>query len=239
MKKLFGKGLAALLPTLLTVVVLVWIFKGLNEYIAQPMGSLVEWGVKLLSGIGIPHWILEWISRAAPILGLVVGFVFIFIIGTLVATFFGKKIVLFTEKKILSKIPLIKIIYPYAKQFTEFFFKGEDKLEFKAVVAVPFPTEGTYSIGFPVSHGFRHLNEAADKKMLGVFIPTAPMAFTGFVVFVPREQVVPLPITVEEAMRTMITCGVIMPPHQAVSMTEMPDIKLPDPGKGKGEGEGL
>jgi uncharacterized membrane protein len=231
MKKMFAKGLAALLPTLMTVFVLLWIYNLLVGYIAEPMGSIVKWGVGIINNLGIRHWILERIVAWAEELGLVLGFGFIFVIGTLVATFFGKKIVLFTEKRILSKIPLIKVIYPYAKQFTEFFFKGEDKLEFKAVVAVPFPTAGTYSIGFPVSHGFRHLNAATDKKMLGVFIPTAPMAFTGFVIFVPREQVIPLPITVEEAMRTMISCGVIMPPHQAVSMTELPDIKLPDPGK--------
>ncbi len=231
MKKMFAKGLAALLPTLMTVFVLLWIYNLLVEYIAEPMGSIVKWGVGIINDLGIRHWTLGKIIEWADELGLVLGFGFIFVIGTLVATFFGKKIVLFTEKKILAKLPLIKVIYPYAKQFTEFFFKGEDKLEFKAVVAVPFPTDGTYSIGFPVSHGFRHLNEATDKKMLGVFLPTAPMAFTGFVVFVPREQVIPLPITVEEAMRTMISCGVIMPPHQAVSMTELPDIKLPDPGK--------
>ena len=228
---MFAKGLAALLPTLMTVFVLLWIYNLLIEYIAEPMGSIVKWGVGIINDLGIRHWTLGKVIEWADELGLVLGFGFIFVIGTLVATFFGKKIVLFTEKKILAKLPLIKVIYPYAKQFTEFFFKGEDKLEFKAVVAVPFPTDGTYSIGFPVSHGFRHLNEATDKKMLGVFLPTAPMAFTGFVVFVPREQVIPLPITVEEAMRTMISCGVIMPPHQAVSMTELPDIKLPDPGK--------
>ncbi len=231
---MFAKGLAALLPTLLTLFVLVWIFRWLYDVIAKPMGSMVLWGVNLLENVGAPPSILKWIEWASPVLGLILGIGFIFVIGAIVATFFGKKIVLFTEKKVLSRLPLIKIIYPYAKQFTEFFFKGEDKLEFKAVVAVPFPTEGSYSIGFPVSHGFRHLNEVSDKKMIGVFLPTAPMAFTGFVVFVPREQVIPLPITVEEAMRTMISCGVIMPAHQAVSMTELPEIKLPDPGKSKG-----
>ena len=138
----------------------------------------------------------------------------------------GKKIYSIFEK-LIAKLPVIKIIYPYAKQFTEFFFKGEQKMEFKAVVAIPFPTEGIYSIGFPTSDGLRHLNDATQKKMVCIFIPTSPTPFTGFTVYVPREQIIILPITVEEAMRIIISCGVVSPLHQSASLSEVPAIPVP------------
>ena len=232
MRKVFAKGFAALLPMFLTIFVLYFIGRTLYDAVGVPVGKTVEWAVEVLSGMseaelreagGLWRWFFD---MGSPIVGAILGCVLIFMIGSIVATFFGKKIYGFFEKS-LSKLPVIKVVYPYAKQFTEFFFHGERKVEFKAVVAVPFPTEGLYSIGFPTSEGLRHLNDVTKKKNMCVFLPTSPTPFTGFTVYVPRELVILLPISVEEAMRIIISCGVVSPLHQAASLTEVQPIPVP------------
>ncbi len=231
MKKVFTKGFAALLPMFLTIFVLYFIFNTLYDAVGKPVGKVMEWGVEAISGTGPEElqgrdvaW--KWFYRGgSSLVGAVVGLVLVFLIGSIVATFFGKKIYKVFEKA-LSKLPVIKVVYPYAKQFTEFFLGGEKKLEFKAVVAIPYPSEDIYSIGFPTSDGLRHLNNACQKKMLCIFVPTSPTPFTGFTVYVPREMVIPLPITVEEAMRIIISCGVVAPLHQVALLSEAPAIPV-------------
>lgn len=232
MKKVFAKGFAALLPMFLTIFVLYFIFNMLYDAVGKPVGKVMEWAAEAVTDAGpeelqgrTPAW--KWFYKGgSSLVGAAVGVVLVFLIGSVVATFFGKKIYRVFEKA-LSKLPVIKVVYPYAKQFTEFFFQGEKKMEFKAVVAVPFPTEGLYSIGFPTSDGLRHLNDVTGKKLLCIFLPTSPTPFTGFTVYVPRELVIPLPITVEEAMRVIISCGVVTPLHQVTSLTEVPSIPVP------------
>ena len=67
------------------------------------------------------------------------------------------------------------------------------------------------------------LNEATGKQLVCVFVPAAPTPFSGFVVYVPREELVPLPLSVDEAMRIIISAGVIHPAHQAVSPVAVPE----------------
>lgn len=223
MKKIFAKGFAALLPMFLTIFVLYFVGKMVYDSIGKPMGDFMEWAATKFVNPDRdkPFW--QWFYKFSPVVGAVLGCILVFLIGSLVATFFGKRIYELFEK-VLSKLPVIRVIYPYAKQFTEFFFKGEQKFEFKAVIAIPFPTEGIYSIAFPTSDGLKHLNEATKSKMVCCFVPTSPTPFTGFTVYVPREQIVILPISVEEAMRIIISCGVVSPLHQSATLTQAPSM---------------
>jgi len=157
-------------------------------------------------------WFLTW---GAPVIGFGFAIVLTLIAGFFVATFFGRKLYQWFES-ILKRVPLIGTIYPYARQFTDFFFGDEKKQDFKTAVAVPFPSKGTYSIGFVTSEGMKALNETTQKHLVCVFVPAAPTPFSGFVLYVPREDLIPLPLSVDEAMRIIISAGVIHPSHQAV-----------------------
>ena len=92
---------------------------------------------------------------------------------------------------------------------------------------MPFPTQGVWSIGFVTGDGMKSLNEATGKHLLSIFVPTSPTPFTGYVIYVPREDVIPLPISIEEAMRIQISVGVLHPPHQAVSPGTLPGPAAP------------
>ena len=234
MKKLFSKGLGALLPMVLTIFLLYFVGKTIYETLGVPLGDVLKWAATTLTGqteealrTSHPSW--DRFFKLAPAVGFIIGIFIVFMVGALVATFFGKKIYKLLERKI-SRLPVIKVIYPYARQFTDFLFSsGEHKMEFKNAVAVPFPYSGVYSIAFVSSEGMRLLNDVTGKKMVCVFVPHSPTPFTGVVCYVPREEIIPLPITVDEAMRIVISCGVISPSHQ-LPTGELPPMPGPKAG---------
>lgn len=218
MRRFFAKGLFAVLPIVLTTAVLYLVVGFLYNNIGVPIGEAIKWAVVRFAGedprAPSLHW--AWLFKwGAPVLGFCVAIVLTFSAGFFVATFFGRKLYQWFES-ILKRVPLIGTIYPYARQFTDFFFGDEKKKDFKTAVAVPFPARGTYSIGFVTSEGMKALNEATQKHLVCVFVPAAPTPFSGFVIYVPREDLVPLPLSVDEAMRIIISAGVIHPNHQAV-----------------------
>lgn len=228
MKRFFAKGLYALLPLLLSFAVIYLVVGFIFDQVGTPVGDLLRgilrWSLGMSEEEIRAHdtWSFyygetEGDRGVAPYVGFIVAIVAVFFMGIALATFIGDRLFKLFEW-IIGKIPLVRDIYPYAKQFTGFFAGGESKIEFKTVVAVPFPTEGIYSIGFVTAEGLRTINEAEKKPFMTVFVPTSPTPMSGFVIYVPREDIIPIPISVEEAMRIIISCGVLSPTHQAVDI---------------------
>jgi uncharacterized membrane protein len=218
MKRFFLKGLFAILPIVLTAAVVYLVIGFLYNNIGVPIGEALKWGVVRFKGedpeLPSEHW--AWLFRwGAPVVGFCVAIVLTLIAGFFLATFFGRKLYRWYEA-ILKRVPLIGAIYPYARQFTDFFFGDEKKQDFKTAVAIPFPSPGQYSIGFVTSQGMKVLNEATKKELVCVFVPAAPTPFSGFVVYTAKEDLIPLPLSVDEAMRIIISAGVIIPEHQAI-----------------------
>ena len=176
---------------------------GLSASATRPDGTPSPWS-----------WFFRW---GAPLAGFCVAFLLTILVGFIAATLVGNKVYRYFES-LLSRLPVVKVIYPYARQFTDFFFSGDalKQGKFRFTVAVPFPAHGLYAIGFVTGEGLKALNAAAGRSLVSVFVPTSPAPFGGFVLYVPREEVVPLPLTIEEAMRILISAGVIHPPHQRV-----------------------
>ena len=222
MKKFFTKGLIAILPLALTGSVLYLVLGFLYNNVGVPIGEALKWatirGLQWQPDSADHGWFFRW---DAPFLGFAVGIVLTFVVGFFIATFFGKKLFHWFEL-LLKRLPVVRTVYPYAKQFSDFFFSSEKKMDFQTAVAVPFPTPSSYSIGFVTGEGMKSLNETLKKHLVCVFIPAAPTPFSGFVLYVPREDVIPLPLTVEEAMRIIISAGVLHPGHQAVGAAVIP-----------------
>jgi uncharacterized membrane protein len=231
MKRFFLKGLFAILPIVLTAAVLYLFIGFLYNNVGVPIGEALKWGVVRLAAedpqAPSPHW--NWLFRwGAPVVGFCVAILLTLIAGFFLATFFGRKLYLWYES-ILKRVPLIGAIYPYARQFTDFFFGDEKKQDFSTAVAIPFPARGSYSIGFVTSQGMKALNAATGKEMVCVFVPAAPTPFSGFIIYTPREDLIPLPISVDEAMRIIISAGVIHPDHQMIGGGEKRDTTVRRP----------
>lgn len=160
-----------------------------------------------------------------PLIGLVLSLLLVLWLGWLVGSFVGRSIVARLDRT-LHLIPVIKSIYPYSKQLVEFFF-AEKKIEFDTVVAAPYPSPGVWSMGFVTSKGLRTLREETGKRLVGIFIPSSPMPMTGYTIFLEIDRVVPLPLTVDQALRIVMSGGVLVPPEQRVDGSDDPEIVAP------------
>jgi uncharacterized membrane protein len=112
----------------------------------------------------------------------------------------------------VMRVPLVRAIYPSVKQVTDWLL-SEHTTQFQGsrVVAVQPHAKGIWSVGLVTGTGLGALQDAVGQEMVTVFVPSSPTAFSGYVLVVPRESVVDLPLTVEDAMRLLISGGVIAP----------------------------
>jgi len=224
-KRSFLRGLAALVPSLLTVIVLVLGISFVYRYLGQPVNTGIMYVIHRVSDIplgeydpaGVPTAgsVLEWYSRYWMWwLGPVVSVVALVVGGYFLGTFIGSHLVRLVESWIV-RVPVLRHIYPSAKQISEFLF-SERTLEFRRVVAFEYPRRGVWAIGFVTGRSFRDLSEKTEQELLSVFVPSSPTPVTGYIIAIPRRDVIDLPITVEDAFRFTLSGGVVVPPSQLV-----------------------
>jgi len=241
LSRAFLTGLATLLPTVLTILILTIAYNFLNEKIADPLNNLIHKSLssqlakdQLWQGVlGMPDWQLdevvdasglperagdipfsEYVEGIAPHwLGFLLALVLVFAVGILFRGYLGRQVLKGLEA-LIQQIPLIKVIYPYAKQVTEFFFEEKNKIEYETAVAVEYPRMGIWSLGFVTSSGFKTVSEVAGEEVVAIFIPSSPTPITGYTILVPKNTVIPLDLSVDEVLRFTISAGVILPPNQ-------------------------
>ncbi len=115
----------------------------------------------------------------------------------------------------IDRIPLVNKVYGSVKQVTDFAF-SEREIEFNRVVAIEYPREGIWSIGFVTGNGIPGVAKAAGEPVLSVLMPTSPMPMTGFTVTVRRSEAIDLDLTIDEAIQFCISCGVVVPTPKAL-----------------------
>ncbi len=141
--------------------------------------------------------------------GLIVTLVGVYFAGRLLATFFGTTLWALTERALFG-VPLVRSVYPHVKQFVEFLL-SERSREYNRVVAIEYPRKGIWSIGLVTGAGIRELEEATGEEYVTVFVPYTPWSVAGYAVELPRDEVIDLNISVDEALRFIVTGGVLKP----------------------------
>ena len=259
-KRFFIRGLATLLPTVLTIVLLVKCFEFVQDHISK---HITEGAIRVMVVISdgfadveyprideatkqeyrVSHhvppevaldagsadyrdmrlWVLRdrWNKLPNSLLGFGLAIILVYIVGRLLASFFGRKLWGLFERTV-QQMPGFKQLYPYLKQVTEFLF-GENKIEFSRVVLVQYPSKGIWSLGLVTGAGFRHLVDQRKQEFLTLFIPSSPTPVTGYVIHVSKTEVIDLPISIEEALRFTVSGGVIVPGHQELP-TQMKEL---------------
>jgi len=200
-------GLAVLLPVFLTAYIVFVIYRFVDT-------NLGQWLAQHLSEALREPTMSPWTRIAGDVLAVVVVLGVAVSAGALMASYIGRRFIGGVQQFML-KTPGIRVIYPYVKQVTDFFLT-EKKLRFHNVVAVPYPRKGTYSIGFVTGESMKSINQAVGEDMVHVFIPSSPTPITGYVVFLPRRELINLPLTVDEVLRFSISGGVLVPPREVV-----------------------
>ena len=207
-KRILMTGLVFLLPALITVFIILLVFRFLNDYVAQPAGALVLSSLRLSSSWSVPP---EYAVLITSLIGFAVVLTVILLIGYITTRSLGRRLFLLLEKYLFHKLPVIGFIYPHAKQFTDTFLDLGKKNEFKAAVSVQFPSPGIYAVGFLTSDGLDEVRNASGKKLVTVFVPNTPAPFTGVTVMFPEEDIIRLNITVDDAIRFIMSGGILTP----------------------------
>jgi uncharacterized membrane protein len=127
--------------------------------------------------------------------------------------------------RFINRIPLISNVYGSVKQVTDFAFSDRE-IEFNRVVAVEYPRKGIWSIGFVTSQSMGDIAAAANEPVLSVLMPTSPMPMTGFTVTVKKSEAIDLNITLDQAIQFVVSCGVVVPPHQQSPISRL-QLNLP------------
>lgn len=156
-------------------------------------------------------------ERTLPLF-LAVFILVLYLTGKLMAARIGLLIWQVGEGTV-QRMPIVRNVYSAAKQITDAIF-GEQQVPFTRVVAVEWPRKGAWTIAFVTGEGFKDIRDAAGEDVLSLLIPTSPMPATGFTCTVPARDTIALEITVDQAVQFIVSCGVVIPPHQQWTRTE-------------------
>jgi uncharacterized membrane protein len=124
---------------------------------------------------------------------------------------------------LIRRVPGFKQVYPHVKQLVDMVM-GDKPMAFKRVVLVEYPSKGIWSLGLVTSGSLRTLSDRLGGPCVAIFIPSTPAPFTGFTISVPEREVIDVPLSVDEALRFIITGGVLIPERQAVIAQQPPRL---------------
>lgn len=153
-----------------------------------------------------------------PGVGVVLSVVLVLGTGALAANFLGRRLVAWAEG-LLNRVPLVRTVYSGVKRLAETLFLPSSS-SFRKVVWIEYPRKGIWSVGFQAGSSLREVEEKTGTEFITVFVPMTPIPTSGFIMQVPRDEVIWSGMTVEEGMRYIISLGVVPP-----------DTLMNDPGR--------
>jgi uncharacterized membrane protein len=146
-----------------------------------------------------------------PGVGLILVIIIILAVGVLFRNLAGRKVVHFWENMV-HRIPLVRILYSGVKQLLESFFLQKNDA-FKRVALLEYPRRGAYVIGFITGESKGEVQSKTEKNMMNVFVPTTPNPTSGFYILIPKDELIILNMTVEDAFKLIISGGIFTPPE--------------------------
>ncbi len=188
---------------------LVWLPVGVTILVFGVLLDLMDRVLVLIPEAYRPETLLGF---RIPGLGVVLALAVLFVTGVLVANLLGRQLVLWYEG-LLARIPLVRSVYGGVKTFAAVLL-SDTGLSFKKVLLIEYPRRGVYRIALQTSDTVAEIAAATGKHVVTAFVPTTPNATSGFIVFVPREETVELTMTVEEALKLIVSLGVVVPEWQ-------------------------
>lgn len=193
LRRYFIAGLLVLLPIWITLLIIKFVV------------DIVDQSLSLLPTQYQPDNLLH---VHIPGLGLIFTILLVLIVGMLVTNIIGRRILIWWEA-ILVRIPLVRSIYGAVKQITQAIFSSTGE-SFRKVLLVEYPRKGMWSIAFQTGANFSVANGDYDK-LVTVFIPTTPNPTSGFLLMLPRQDIIELNMSIDEALKYVVSLGVVMP----------------------------
>ena len=192
-----------------------YFFTGL--LISAPIGAtiyitifIVEFIAGLVPQRFNPNGLLpEIIGYEIPGLELIIAFLSFILIGLIFSTLFGKAILGYFDN-LITRIPFAGNVYKAIKQITETFSNAD--AAYQKVVLIEYPRKDIYAIGFMTGETKGDIKDRKKIDMVNVFVPTTPNPTSGFLLFIPKEDAVELDMSVEDAIKLVVSAGMVVPP---------------------------
>ena len=199
MKKYFITGLLIWIPLSITVMVLAWIINTLDGWVMPWLPQHLQ--PQTIFGFNIPG------------LGVALCIFILFATGVIGANVLGQRIVRFWEA-LLARIPVVKSLYYSIKQVSDTLFSDNGKAFSKALL-VQYPREGIWTIAFLTGTPGNDIAQRLSGDYVSVYVPTTPNPTSGFFLMLPAVDVIELDMSVDEALKYIISMGVVAPPSRA------------------------
>jgi uncharacterized membrane protein len=156
--------------------------------------------------------------------GMILTILILLITGVFTANFVGRSLVNWWES-ILERIPVVRSIYSAAKNFAEVVFSDSSQ-SFKKVLLIEYPRRGVYSLAFQTSTNLGEIQGRTGVDVVCTFVPTTPNPTSGLIIMVPKKDVIELDMEVDEALKMIISLGVVVPQWKNDRLGELP-LKMP------------
>ena len=150
----------------------------------------------------------SYLPFSIPGLEILLSIIFITFIGGLSLSFIGKKFLQLIND-ILKKIPFLRTIYSAIEQMTKTFTQKNNKK--KSVVLIEYPRKGSWAVGFATKENKGEINKKTNKKLVNVFVPTTPNPTSGFLLMFPKDELIYLDMSFEEASKFIVSAGTSIP----------------------------
>jgi uncharacterized membrane protein len=200
--RIFG-GLLLVLPVLITFWVVYWLYTALEDYAIRPLARLVIWKARVSQPETEPPFWFE--TYAAPLIGILIAVVLLYCLG-----FFVRSRLRRAMDWMLLRMPVISLVYNGVRQVFQALDRQRGEQRLQRAVLVAFPHPGMKAPAF-VTGTCRDV--ATQKVLLCVFVPTAPMPASGFVMLVPEEEVTDLGWSPEQTLQVLVSVGLTAPPE--------------------------
>ena len=200
-----------------------------RHWLRRKVGAQFLEGLLIVVPIGIALWILVWIfttidgflqplikpffGRNIPGAGFGMTILLIYLAGVLAENVIGRRLIRYGES-LLARVPVFRYVYTGIKNLVEG-FSMSGKGGFSQVVLVEFPMKGMRTVGFVTNE----LSTEDGEKLFSVFVPQAPTPTTGFLEIVKENDIVPLDISIENAIKMVVSAGAFYPPEIKAKLT--------------------
>ena len=194
--------------------ILVWVPLAVTFLLLRAAVGLMDRTLLLIPAAYRPEVLLQQVFGTEnpvyiPGLGVILTFLVLLLTGVLAANFVGRAFVGGWES-LMDRIPVVRSVYSAAKNFAEIVFSDSSE-SFKRVLMIEYPRKGLYSLAFQTSTDLGEVQGRTGEDVVCCFVPTTPNPTSGFVIMVPRKDITVLDMEVDEALKMIISLGVVVP----------------------------
>ncbi len=200
---------------------LVWIPLGVTIFILRVLIGLMDRTLLLIPQQYRPE---EWLGFTIPGLGLILTLLVLLVTGLLAANIVGRSMVGLWES-MLDRIPVVRSVYSAAKNFAEIVFSDSGQ-SFKKVLLIEYPRKGIYSLAFQTATNLGEVQGRTGEEMICTFVPTTPNPTSGYIIILPKKDIIELDMDIDEALKMIISLGVVVPAWRRDQIAELP-LELP------------